>query len=269
MEDWAQGEFTFKNDSFYYKGEPIPSRLHERIAAMATEGKDPTVMFRFWERLKKNPSWRSVQQLFSFLDHEHIPLTKDGCFLAYKKVRSDYKDSHSGKWDNSPGAVNEMPRNEISDDPQQACHVGFHVGALRYAKGFTGEKMVICKVDPEHVVCVPYDSSQEKMRVCKYKVVGVYSGQPLDSLTFDDYEELEPVSTPPLKEPTSSHRAPNVRHKAKGGFAKFDKKTLSELMECTLDDLRQYAGKGLNIVGASKIAGGKTALVRSIMKVRG
>jgi hypothetical protein len=43
---------------------------------------------------------------------------------------------------------------------------------------------------------------------------------------------------------------------------------MSELMEQSIDTLRQYAGKGLQIVGASKIHGGKTALVAKILEVR-
>ena len=50
-----------------------------------------------------------------------------------------------------------------------------HVGALAYAITFCsggGSRIVICEVDPENVVCVPYDCSQQKMRVCEYKVIG-------------------------------------------------------------------------------------------------
>lgn len=236
---------------------------------MATNGEDPTSLFRFHERLSKNPSWRSVQQLFQFLNHANIPFTKDGCFLAYKSVRSDYKDVHSGSWDNKPGAVNEMPRNQISDDPQQACHEGFHVGALSYARDFSGSKMVVCKVDPADVVCVPYDSSQEKMRVCKYKVIGEWSGQPLDSLLHDDEAVVEPRpaarSTPPRK----VKKEVKVKKTAvSGAYKKYDKMTSAELLSCSIDELRQYAGKGLEIVGASKISGGKVALVSAIEKVR-
>lgn len=238
---------------------------------MATEGQDPTVMFRFYERLSRNPSFRSVQQLFKFLDHGNIPFTKDGCFLAYKSVRSDYKDVHSGTWDNKPGAVNEMPRNQISDDPNHACHEGFHVGALKYARGFSGSKMVVCKVDPEHVVCVPYDSSQEKMRVCKYKVLGEWSGQPLDELLHDDEALAEPQpkehSTPPLSKKPKQEVKVQKKSVTKD-FKKYDKMTTAELMTCSLDELRQYAGKGLEIVGASKIPGGKVRLVTAIEKVR-
>lgn len=267
LSEYAQGEFAFTDGKFFYRDIVLPSNMQRRMEKMATAGEDPSVVLRFYERLRKNPSWRSVQQLFTFLDKDNIPFTKDGCFLTYKSVRSDYKDVHSGKWDNKPGVVNKMPRNEISDDPNEACHVGFHVGALGYTRSFGGGKMVICKVDPEHVVCVPYDSSQEKMRVCEYKVVGEWNGEPLDSTTFDDYIEPKRTRSPKPLTKKSDREVP-VRRKAAKGFERFDKMTRTELFECSLDELRQYAGKGLLITGASKVPGGKSGLIDVLYKVR-
>lgn len=51
-------------------------------------------------------------------------------------------------------------------------------------------------------------------------------------------------------------------------FDKFKNMDAQKLLELSLDDLRQYATYGLEIVGASKVAGGKTALVGKIIKVR-
>ena len=302
---------------------------------MASEGKDPTIVMNFWERLSKNPSYRSVQQLWSFLRHQGIPMVPDGCFLAYKGVRSDFKDAHSGKFDNKPGAIHSMPRNKISDDPKEACHEGFHVGALQYAKDFS-DRVVVCKVSPEDVVCVPYDHSAQKMRVCKYEVVGNWNGEFMPDLVFENYrpedddhdededrdddfpstagldddqdDEFEEdgedededdgisqamnqayargeidESGRPKKPPTPSFGAPppvqptNIKapkdelaekRAAKKGYAKFDKMDAGELMKQPIEDLRQYAGKGLQISGAWKIPGGKTALVAQIIKVR-
>lgn len=259
LNEWAKGKFTYQNGQFRYNGEPLPGDLGDRAVAMATSGQDPTPLFNFWEKLQKNPSKRSVDQLWGFMEHDGHPLQKNGNFLAYKSVKGDYKDCHSGKFDNSPGAVNEMPRNQISDDPREACHEGFHVGSERYAKGFSGSRIVICEVDPADVVCVPYDSSQGKMRVCKYKVIGNHNGETLPSTVFipdadeapDVNDELEKKETKP-----SSKATP------------FDKMDMHELMSQSIDALRKYAGKTVKIVGASKIPGGKTALVKKIMAVR-
>lgn len=301
VKSWAKGKFSLSDDgrTVLYDGEEVPSDFGGRILAMAANGDSPDILMSFWERLQRNPSFRSVKQLWGFLQHQGIPLTDDGCFLAYKGVRNDYKDAHSGKFDNSPGAVNEMPRNQISDDPNHACHEGFHVGALGYARTFS-HRMVICKVDPEHVVCVPYDSSQQKMRVCKYEVVGNY-GSELPSTTFkedeypsvpdspyesefdgDDDDTPEEPETDDAPEDTDEEQnedpdepeedddeptSPGKR-KSKKGFAKFDKMDLAKLLEQPIGELRRYATHGLEIVGASKIPGGKMALAHAILRVR-
>ena len=190
---WAKGRFTFdeSGQSFEYDGAPIPQGLNTRLMEMATKNEDPAPLFRFYERLSKNPSWRSIQQLYTFLAHYNIPLTPDGHFLAYKGLDDGYMDKHTHKVSNRPGVVNEMPRNQISDDPRVDCHVGFHVGDLSYAQSFAGGgPVVVCKVDPEHVVSVPYDESARKVRVCKYAVVGNY-GEPLPSTVFDEPIEIE------------------------------------------------------------------------------
>lgn len=296
---------------------------------MAARGEDPTPVYKFYEKLQRNPSWRSVQQLWQFLQHDNIPLTEDGCFLAYKGVNANFTDKHTGKVDNHPGKVNEMQRNMISDDPNQACHYGYHVGALSYARSFAGGggKLVICKVDPEHVVCVPYDSSQEKMRVCKYEVLGLY-GAPLPSVTFkediappeeqedeDDAdtgdnedndngdtdelaeheESLEEIDSEEAEDSYNSgdddessdgdgsgteeeeevapakkkvSKPKRDKKQAKPSFAKYSRMNTKALMDVSLDDLRKYATYGLKIVGASKIPGGKAALVSKILKNR-
>lgn len=188
LQEWAKGKFTLEGETFFYNGEKIQPAMNERIRAMAAAGEDPARLFRFYERLQKNPSFRSVQQLWGFLQHQGIPLTEDGRFLAYKSVRAvSFLDHHSGTVENKPGAKPEMDRNKISDDPSLACHDGYHVGALSYAQSFGSgpSVIVICMIDPENVVCIPYDSSQRKMRICKYEVIGIHNGELLSSTSYD------------------------------------------------------------------------------------
>lgn len=318
LQDWAKGKFTLSGDRFLHEGKELPHGLNQRIVSMASKGDNPESLFKFWEKLQKNPSWRSVDQLYPFLQHQGIPITEDGCFLAYKAVKSDYSDVHSGNFSNKPGTINEMPRNQISDDPRQACHEGFHVGALEYARTFhTDGRIVVCKVDPADVVCVPYDSSQQKMRVSKYEVIGNHNGDHLPSTTYkeDTYEErpeeqeddesseeedhsddvnpemiqeddegYDPETDPLIDSEAENEDVVNLaearekvikkaRHeeekrKSKRGFTKLDKMDMKELMNQSIDELRRYAGKGLQIIGASKILGGKTALVAKILEVR-
>lgn len=308
IKTWAKGKFTINNEGtqFYYEGTEVPSQLNKRIISVASENGNPDPLLKFWERLQKNPSWRSVQQLFPFLEHEGIPITDDGCFLAYKGVKEDLRDVHSGQFDNSPGKVHEMPRNKISDDPNEACHYGFHVGAEHYATNF-GQRTVICKVAPEDVVCIPYDSDQQKMRVCKYEVIGFRGGtMPSTTITREDIPDPYEDEIPPLNEedipdpdedeayeseeenyeedygeavvheptlPASKPKEENIiplpsRKSVPRAYQKYQKMDAAKLMAQQISDLRAYATHGLAIVGASKIPGGKSALVSKILEVR-
>ena len=252
VERWAKGKFKVLNGQISYNGSLLPTDLNNRIFEMATLGQDPSAILNFWERLQRNPSMRSVEQLWNFLNNVGIPLTQDGYFLAYKAVREDFKDCHTGTIDNTPGNVIEMPRNPISDDPAHACHAGLHVGALEYTGSF-GPRQLIVKVDPEHVVCVPNDHSYQKMRVCKYEVIGIHGGDHLPSTTIEEHE------LPKLREVTG---------KRTKEFVRLDGLDETLLMQESYEDLRKYASQGLGIIGAYRITGGKWALVQAISAAR-
>lgn len=253
----------------------LPTVLRERAVKMADQDKDPIGLARFWERLQKNPSKRSVDGLFQFLEHLGIPILADGTFLAYKGVDEDLYDKHSHTNLNKPGSVFVMPRNQVSDDPQTPCHEGLHVGALGYASSF-GLRTVVVQVDPEHVVCVPRDESAQKMRTCEYRVVGFYGESLLtDEENLDEYEAYDVATGEPGEDASETRfglvgeeierdnpRA--VKPEAIRGFGRLDGR---KLMAKSIDELRAYAKK-LKIVGASKVAGGKAALVRKITRAR-
>lgn len=254
---WAKGAFTLSQDgeSLLFDGKALQPKFGERVLAIAAAGGDPAPLLRFYERLHKNPSYRSIEQLWSFLQHTGIPIDVDGFFLAYKGVKSDYTDCHTGTISNRPGVKNEMPRNEISDDPKNACHVGFHVGSESYARGF-GQRVVICRVDPADVVCVPYDCSQQKMRVCRYEVVGNFGGT-MPS-TVIEQSDLPKQPEAPAAQPAES---------AVASAEVASKMSASELMKLSLAELRRFAAHEMKIVGASKIPGGKLVLVEKIMEI--
>lgn len=273
---WSKDKFKIIDGGIVtYEGKEVPSDFGRRIISMATAGDDPTPLFRFYDRLQRNPSKRSVDQLWPFLSKMGIPLTKDGCFLAYKGVTDDLMDKHSGTICNKPGSTIKLPRNSISDDPREACHFGLHVGAKRYASSF-GETVVVCAVDPQHVVCVPYDHSHEKMRVCEYKVIGL-DGCALPDTVYDgDEQEESPedkVAVINKSKAQSEKGKPaaviEVKEKtSKKEFNKYSSLDSRELLNLSMDDLRKYATYGLSIVGASKIPGGKTELVKKILRAR-
>jgi hypothetical protein len=107
-----------------------------------------------------------------FLEVNDMPITPDGHFLTYKAVTSDYKDFHTGKFDNSIGAKPEMPRHEVDDNRAITCSRGLHAANKDYASSFGGTgHLMVCKVNPKDVVSIPNDYNNAKMRVSKYEVI--------------------------------------------------------------------------------------------------
>lgn len=189
---YSEGKIVVNDDGVFFNGEAIHNVVCDRILEFFYQGEEFQPLVRFLERLMNNPSKNSVDQLYTFLEHRNIPITSDGLIVAYKSVRSDYLDFYSGKFDNTPGLEPiSMPRNKVTDDPDQHCSNGFHVGALEYVRDFGhGDKrIVVCTIDPADVVSVPRDCNCMKMRVCKYSVIDDYTG-PLPSTVYDPYDEL-------------------------------------------------------------------------------
>lgn len=174
---------TIVNDQVFYNGQPVHNSVVDAIQRMLSEGFEIKPMVKFLENLMKCPSYQSVQQMWKFVEAMGLSITEDGCFLAYKAVRSDYTDKHTGTIDNTPGAnPPRLERNQVDDNSAHHCSHGYHVGALGYAGPngwFSGydDKILICKVNPVDVVSVPTDHSYQKMRCCYYEPVGEFQGE--------------------------------------------------------------------------------------------
>lgn len=189
---WGEGEFKVQDGVLKYKDVEVKRVISDRIMEQVKDGFDYKPMCMFVEKLFKNPSFRAGNELYRFLEHKYLPITPDGCFLAYKAVTKNFKDKYTQTFDNKVGSMLEMPRQTVDDDCSVSCSYGFHVGSIEYVKGFKGEGdvVVICKVDPADVVSVPKDHSEMKVRCCKYEVVGLYEGD-LVSTVENKYEKRE------------------------------------------------------------------------------
>lgn len=175
LERLSVGAIRVVGDSVLYNGTAIRSSLSVRLLDMLDQGFPAENWARFMERVLMNPSERSRECLFDFLDKWNAPITEDGHFIAFKRVRNDYRDIHSGTMDNSPGQIVSMPREEVNPDPSQTCSRGLHVAATNYLGSYASahrSRTLACKVDPVDVVAVPRDYNFAKMRVCRYLVLG-------------------------------------------------------------------------------------------------
>lgn len=201
---FSDGQVSIVNGKVMFEGEEVHGSISKRIIEFMSKGLPFEPLVKFLENLMENPSMQSQQELYDFLEHENLPITEDGCFLAYKAVSKDFKDKWKGTFDNSVGQVCEMRRAKVDDNRSQGCSAGLHAGALNYVANYgsvdAGDNIVIVKINPEDVVSVPSDCNCEKLRTCKYEVVGLYQGElpkPLYKAEFeaDSYVDDEEYST--------------------------------------------------------------------------
>ena len=195
MSAYTKGRVEIKGDLVYYNGEQVHGTIATRIIDFMRDGLPFEPLIAFLSNAMKNPSMKSRKQIYDFLEHRHLPVTEDGCFLAYKAVRKDYMDKYKGVFRNSPGDVVTMTRSDIDDDSDVGCSKGLHVGALDYVASYgsvnSGDRIVIVKVNPADVVSVPKDCSYQKVRTCKYEVVGEYEGELLKPLYSAEFSQDE------------------------------------------------------------------------------
>lgn len=154
-------------------GKEVHSTVAARVRDFMRWGLPFEHLLRFIEHIALNPSFQAQQELYEFLENKNLPITDDGCFLAYKAVRSDYMDKYTGTIDNSPGNIVRIERGKVDDDRTRHCSKGLHCGALDYIGwyGSGSDAIVVVKVHPKDVVSVPSDCSCQKCRVCEYEVL--------------------------------------------------------------------------------------------------
>lgn len=168
---------TIKDGAIEYQGQVIHNTLTKRILNFMREGLPHEPLLNFFKNLMQNPSKRAVDELYDFLEAGELPITEDGHFLAFKNVRSNYFDIHSGKFDNSVGKVCEMPRNGVDEDKDRTCSAGLHFCSIKYLPHFSdsnGGKTMIVKINPRDVVAIPADYNNTKGRCARYEVVAEY-----------------------------------------------------------------------------------------------
>ncbi len=201
----AGHNIEIKNGMVYYNEEPLHMSLTRRILDLHSQRSPINHLIMFLHNLMENSSYSSKEQLYTYAEKNHMPITEDGYLLAYKYVTDDYKSCHVSPdgthMDHSIGAIPSMPRNEVDDDPANHCSSGLHAGSFQFVHPDTrASKVMIIKINPRDVVSVPNDHSCQKIRACEYEVIGEYkkeltksyydsSGEEHDEDLWDDADD--------------------------------------------------------------------------------
>ncbi|MGZ8924539.1 MAG: hypothetical protein ACXW2E_01520 [Nitrososphaeraceae archaeon] len=163
---------SIDNKTISYNGELLNNSLVRYIFEMIGKGFTVDPLLKLLANLYNNPSKKAIDEFYTFIDYGKMPITDDGCFIAYKRVNADYTSIYDKKTDNSIGNVVSMPRHSVDDRSEQTCSTGLHICSFEYLKEYPGDKVIIVKVNPADVVSIPVDYKNTKARVCKYTVIG-------------------------------------------------------------------------------------------------
>ena len=220
LEDLEQYFFKHEGASFQdgkvsIDGKILPDDLNRYILGLAEEQIPFDRFIMFWRRLVKSDRYGPRQRLFAFLQHNGHPITEDGRFIAYRRVKETNNnrmedgtlmfpdkpegervlvDIHTGTIDNSVGQSPSMDPADVDDDPNVTCSAGLHAANHEYANDFYSNGVLIeIAVAPEDVITVPIDYNGMKMRTCRYEVLAEVEG-PREGFSVDIQPKLSETS---------------------------------------------------------------------------
>ena len=184
IKTWAEGHLTIEGGTnVLYRGKLVSSKMHAKILSLIDQKKPVKYLAAFLDNLHKNPSEDAISDLYDFLEANNLPLTEDGHFLAFKRIRDNFKDHHTNSMDNSVGKVVEMRREKVNANRHDVCSTGLHFAQAGYLDAMGGGKTVILKINPADVVSIPTDYNRMKGRACKYTVLAeVGNANPQEAL---------------------------------------------------------------------------------------
>lgn len=203
--DDDSGTLEIRNNSVLFNGTRLAPALEDRLIEMHRHRLPLGPLTNFLARVQANPSATSRRELYLFLEGNRLPLTADGCFMAYKSVLrwssdmtvndepltqddsgrpfadGDYRSIATSNENGLPTRLRigdrlEMDRGNVDDRRENTCSFGYHFASLGYASSWYHghDAILLMKIDPADVVSIPHDYGNQKGRTCAYEVAGVH-----------------------------------------------------------------------------------------------
>ena len=185
ISSYTHGGVKITKGVVFYKGREVESVLTKRMLELIDHGQPVAALLKFMDCLYQNPQPEAIAEFYEWLMDNELPIYDDGCFAAYKYVRDDYTDTHTGTVLNTPGEVPLMSRNLADKDWRTQCSSGYHVCSKKYGK--YGSKCMKVKIHPRDVL----SANGGKMRVVRYEVMSELGSKDEIEFTSEGYAELE------------------------------------------------------------------------------
>jgi len=180
ISNWGKGHLQISDGVVTYSGMQLTGKLVDKIITMMADSNSEFESFaNFLNLTMEQETTLTRSRLMDFAANDQLSITEEGYVVAFKNVRDDYKDKHSGKFDNSVGNTLSMRRSDVDDNHDVSCSSGLHVCSPNYLSGFWGTsgKTLKVVVNPKNFVAIPYDYKDSKARVCEYTVVEDVTGK--------------------------------------------------------------------------------------------
>ncbi len=198
IEDFDGVDFQLSHGELLFRGQPYENKfVTEQVFRMLDAGISAKPLLNFLEKVEQNPNPDSVKDLWLFLSNDGIALSDEGDVLAFKYVTkvseipdtdgdkanllamgAEYTDSHSQKFNYTPGQVPFIPRHLVGYDPSKNCGVGLHIGNLSYVKN--QRYILAVSFSPADVGSIGRGENG-KIRVSRFKCLHILNQSDLDS----------------------------------------------------------------------------------------
>lgn len=179
VKKYSHGNIVVSNDNkVYYKNKEIYNYAAKRLQEMVAYNLPIESFIIFLNNVMESEQEYIKDELLKFLEHSGSPITEDGCFLAYRRVDSNYKSFHAspdGTYNiNTVGTTIRMNKNEVDFNRENHCSKGLHFCGFSYLSHYYdgSGKIMIVKINPKNVACFPTDYKYAKGRCIEYTVVG-------------------------------------------------------------------------------------------------
>lgn len=179
LQDHYEDDLVISNGKIFYRGKQVDDAVCKYVAKLQSMNADITGMKKYIGRMYNNVSEEARDQQFRFINLHHLIIDPEGYVIAYKYVDKNYMDKYSRTISYAVGNVVKMKRSEVDDNSRAGCSRGLHAGSLKYvySYGSHDDRIVIVRIDPADIVCIPKDCNFQKMRCCRLQVIGDYQGQ--------------------------------------------------------------------------------------------